>query len=110
MLNAPIAGMLNVWGQLVEAMHGVHPYGGTVAEVYAYLLRPDNPLRLTPLWNEFRENEVGIETRRALNTILAEFEECYNASVEIRTPDGFKPYHEVTEPFVHREEIRVTDR
>ena len=35
--------LTRLWGELVEAYHGVNNYGGTVAELYAYRLMPYSP-------------------------------------------------------------------
>ena len=40
---AAMKGVLDVWGQLVSAMHG-KGWGGNGAEVYAYHLTPYSPM------------------------------------------------------------------
>lgn len=35
--------LMQIWGELVEACHGVHGFGGHVAEIYAYRLTPYTP-------------------------------------------------------------------
>lgn len=41
--NVPIFAALEVWGDLCDAEHGCHGYGGNVAEIYSYRLSPWNP-------------------------------------------------------------------
>jgi hypothetical protein len=43
MHNLSLLQAMDVWGDLVEAYHGVNGYGGNVAEVYCYRLQPHNP-------------------------------------------------------------------
>ena len=35
--------LMQIWGELVEAYHGVHGFGEHVAEIYAYRLTPYTP-------------------------------------------------------------------
>jgi len=41
---AALHGSLEVWAQLLEALHGVAGYGSDVAEIYAYHLMPYSPM------------------------------------------------------------------
>lgn len=41
--QVPVIELMRVWGELVEAYHGVNGYGGDTAEVYAYRLMGRNP-------------------------------------------------------------------
>ena len=43
MHNLSLTQALGLWGDLVEAYHGVNPYGGDVAELYLYRFMRDCP-------------------------------------------------------------------
>lgn len=45
LLTIPPLELLRLWSDLVEAMHGVHQYGGNVAEIYVYRLQRRSPAR-----------------------------------------------------------------
>ena len=45
LFDAPLAGILDVFGHLIECMHGCNGYGGTVAEIYEYTLELRDPVR-----------------------------------------------------------------
>ena len=46
MINVSINRILEVWDQLWLARCGEHSYGSDTAEIYAYLLMPNDPLEL----------------------------------------------------------------
>ena len=50
--------LMRLWGELVQAYHGVNSYGGAVAELYAYRFMPYQPTAHTPSSEHSRETEL----------------------------------------------------
>lgn len=105
--TAPLAGLLDVWGQLTEAMHGVHGFGGDTAEVYVYLLLPWAPLRVHASGaTKAREDAMAAEDARwALHDLLKLFTADRGLVVTI---DGW-PWTPERPPMptIHRWHIKV---
>lgn len=74
--------ILDVWGDLVAAYHGVNGYGSDTAEIYAYRMLPDCPRRrLSPPGCGGLTDEAHAEAAQAaarnLYGLLATFREHY---------------------------------
>lgn len=70
MTVSPLA-LIAVWGELVEAYHGVNKFGGVAAEIYAYVVMPYSPMAHT----HGREREKVLVAKRAANAFCAIVEE-----------------------------------
>lgn len=94
--------LMRLWGELVEAYHGVHGYGSTVAEVYAYRLMPYTPTAHMEGGEAFRATEMHQEAvsqvqrnaGMALKELCEQFAESYECEVAIdgRTPQMWWTY------------------
>ncbi len=69
-----IAQALDVWADLEDALHGVHNYGGHIAEIYAHRLMPDDPAAHINS-KLFEEDRVELMDRavESLSGLLREF-------------------------------------
>ncbi len=77
--SMPLDEMLGVWGELVEAMHGVNGFGGTDAELYAYRF---SPMRLDKKRGEPMTCDVDHEeAARNAETLFTAFERKYGVRV-----------------------------
>lgn len=101
---------LHVWGELVEAYHGVNGYGGDTAEVYAYRLMPYLP---TEVLNGYQPEsaprvEAEAAAARALYVLLRMFQERYECAIAV---DGrtLGPWF-ARQRFDHRAHVRVTPK
>lgn len=113
-LNIPLGELLKLWGELIEAYHGVNGYGGDTAELYAYRFRRDDPAaRLDKVDGEKcqlrkdAEHAAEIDARKALYGLLWLFEHTVtNAKVRI---DGKMLYQwqQIAEKFDHRVHVKV---
>lgn len=110
LLRAPLAGMLDVWGELVEAYCGCNGFGSDTAEVYAYHLMPDDPRRRlgAPDGARDAEEEAARLASAAFHALLGTFADRYDCTVEI---DG-RPWAVDAPPATtgHRWHVRVTKR
>ena len=79
--DAPISGLLDLWGHLIEAYHGVHSFGSTTAEVYAYTLQARSPSADAGLSNARALSEASART--TLEQVIARFEERYGCCVYV---------------------------
>jgi hypothetical protein len=88
--------VLKVWTQLEDAYNGRHNYGGTVAEIYVYLLLPHSPSLVAKpwepnsyssrtAWDSDRELYVGVT--KDFIEIFKLFEKTRNCSIEIEYRD-----------------------
>lgn len=88
LMTINIVGLLEVWGQLVEAYHGKNGYGGDLAEIYAYHLTRYNPIvHVTPKSDSklYQEQKAltALHAANALCSIIEEFCDKYDSRVEI---------------------------
>lgn len=97
LLTAPLSGILDAWGQLVEAYHGVSRFGGDTAEVYAYLLTASMPGAM--------RGERDAASAAAMSDLLSLFVERQECAVEV---DG-QPFRagDKLPPNGHRWHVRV---
>ena len=92
--DTPISGLLDLWGALVEAYHGVHGYGGDTAEVYAYTLQPRSPqAELAPAGSDLYRTAIAgreVIAQGALDAILHRFQERYPCRVHVDGGPGHR--------------------
>lgn len=96
LLRVSMLELLKLWGDLTEAYHGVHSYGGNVAEIYAYRLMPYSPVVHMPHSEELKQTDTwkDANSRLVYNAALALRELCeifqaaYNCTTLI---DGVLP-------------------
>ena len=110
----PLNQLLTLWGELVEAMHGVNHYGGDTAELYAYRFGIDLPA--TQLGGEIGDEAVADRDHQraeSLYALLKLFEESYEVRVEVLTYRDcgrrIGPWL-ARDRFVHRAHVRVRER
>ena len=105
-----------LWGEILEAYHGVNGFGGNVAEIYSYRLQRYSPIVHSDRMKqgEHRDKEEWShyhEAARALVSILEQFSCVYECKIEI---DGVDPYTWVDTiscgdyRFDHRAHVTVT--
>ena len=86
-------GLLRIWGDLLEALHGIHGFGGHTVEIYAYRLHaPSVDVHLLP--ETVQATQLAERATRAaadLCEIVSAFEDEYSAHVFVHTRDGTKP-------------------
>lgn len=103
--------LLTVWTELILALEGINHFGGDTAEIYAYTLQPDNPVRRLHLEGEMKEkaeNEAALQAANTLFNVLLHFANKYECKFEI---DGRRVGEWlVHEPFIHRYHIKVIPR
>ena len=96
LLSVPTLELMRLWGELVEAYHGVHRSGSTEAELYAYRLMPYNPLAHGDTGEGFRATEMcqaairemHSQAARALVALCEQFAADYQCRVMI---NGYVP-------------------
>lgn len=113
LLSVPTMELLKLWGELVEAFHGVNGFGGHVAEIYAYRFNRDDPRRRdsahgSDLHRE-AEREAWHEARELLHDLLSTFERVMHADCEV---DGVNRWDwwQNSDGFGHRVHVKVTPR
>lgn len=86
-LTVPTHQLLQLWGELVEAYHGVHGFGGHVAEIYAYRLMPYTPichsdvlLHDSKLFRD-AERDTQMKTGAAFVQLCSYFREVYRCTI-----------------------------
>lgn len=87
--------LMALWGELVEAYHGVNGFGGDTAELYAYRF-------LSHVSSA--ENEDYFKARHKLNALLELFCMAYKCSALV---DGRHPSHYAHETFSWRARIQI---
>ena len=98
--------LMRLWGELVEAYHGVNGYGGTVAELYAYRFMPHvsvDHMKQSPAY----QGEVQCCAATALRELCERFAAEYQCEVMI---DGKPPLVWAREDgpcFAHRAHVEV---
>jgi len=78
LIEVPLIELLKLWGELVEAYHGKHGFGGDTAEIYAYRLQPYHPLAHGRPITENGNEELHLISLRAGNALVALVEEFCN--------------------------------
>lgn len=83
MTVTPLA-LVSIWAELVEAYHGVNPYGSDTAEVYAYRLTTFSP-RAHSHGDREIAYMIAVQAANALCSIVEEFcsKEHYDCEAEI---------------------------
>lgn len=106
LINLPIYQIMTLWGELVEAYHGVNHYGGNVAELYAYRFQPNNPAARELLSFEGFKKEAEIEAADSLHNILTLFKKEYDCIIKI---DGkaFNSWRKSRQRFSYRVHVTV---
>jgi len=89
--NIPIRNLVEIWGELVEALCNKNGYGGDTIELYTYRLRPyshwhDHP-RGGPLSDQYSREE-NLEAAQVLYDILRQFKEHYGCVIYIDQRHG----------------------
>lgn len=103
MLNVPIVELLKLWGELVEAYHGVNGYGGCTAELYAYRFCRANPMRtLLGDTAEKAKRKDAVQARESLFELVRTFENAYECRVTIDGEDSFRWFQLAGDTFDHR--------
>lgn len=78
----PLSELLNLWGELVEAYHGVHGYGSDTAEIYAYRLQAYSPMAHDHK-DEKALHDCAINAAEALAALCIAFEGAQDCRVTI---------------------------
>lgn len=95
--------LLLLWGELVEAAHGVHKFGGDTAELYAYRFGHESPAANAGIAQERREQAIA--RAESLFDLLTRFASVYVRRVEV---DGQKLGRWLmSRPFEHRVHVKV---
>lgn len=115
--SAPLAGMLHVWGQLIEAMHGRAGLGrgGDICEIYAYNLQPYRPschnsavLPTPESGHQYTAHiEVGKGAYQTLRQLVMLFEQQYEVVVAHADGDRFLDLGDVEAVFNDRVQLKV---
>ena len=108
-LNIPLGEVLNLWKDFTEAYHGVHGYGGHVAEIYAYRLCRDDPTRRLDgkcVMKEKSNQEAYDDAKLALIVLLQLFAKNMQAFIMVNGKTLAK-WHEGNEPFDHRVHVEI---
>lgn len=82
LMTVSLLALVGVWGELVEAYHGVNRYGGNTAEIYAYRLMPYSPTAHTH-GSKRHMNVVASQAAHALCAIVDEFCMQYECHAKI---------------------------
>jgi hypothetical protein len=83
LMTINLLGLLEVWGQLVEAYWRKGNYGGDTVEIYAYHLTRYRPLAHGKSVDESVKAEAALHAANALCSILEEFCDKYGCNAEI---------------------------
>jgi hypothetical protein len=110
-IEASIPQILSVWTELEDARLGVHGFGSSTAEIYAYRLLPHSPLAAANAGtlSAAAQEVLARVASRSLAAILDKFMEL-RPRVTI-TVDGFKyrPGRTELPPCFHRWHIEVVE-
>lgn len=90
LIEVSLIELLKLWGELVEAYHGVNGFGGSVAEIYAYRFQRYSPLAHGPPINRRPSDElrdIHLRAGNALVELIEEFCNQYNCQA---TVDGLE--------------------
>lgn len=96
---------MTLWGELVEALHGVNGFGSDTAELYAYRFGHYSPLSVNASTND--RYEEGRANARVLFDLLTAFADHYRCHIEV---NGRELGDWLTSPqsqFNHRVHVRV---
>lgn len=107
LLKVPTFELINLWGELVEAYHGVNTYGGHTAEIYAYRFQAYTPsVHSKIVTNKEAEIELYRQSARQLYELLRLFAETYSrASIKVNGESNWEWLR--YEPFHHRLHIEI---
>ena len=80
---------MKIWGELIECCHGIHGFGGKVAEIYSYRLEPYSPSvhNVAGGRNEQESMEVSMNAVLSLSSIVEEFCNTYDCKACINGID-----------------------
>jgi hypothetical protein len=109
MINLSIAEAMRLYGELVEALHGVNGFGGNVAELYMY--RFGYSLNGKALMASVDADNLR-QANKSLHELLAFFSDDTHAEVRIEQRGGWVPIGEWIEGagFDHRAHVRVSKK
>ena len=112
MNNVSINRILEIWNQLWLAYYGEHSYGSDTAEIYAYLLMPNDPLEL--IESKVPDSELVLiakkerysQAARSLYSIVSKFSEMNDVKcfIDNEPPDEWISHNTY---FPHRAHVRV---
>ena len=98
---------MTVWGELIEAYHGVNGFGGDTAEIYAYRLQGYSP----HAHDHRNEKKLSMQARKAASALVAiccEFMRHYEAQLTIDGLDKDRWYAENSfGRFNHRAHVKI---
>jgi hypothetical protein len=112
LLDAPLSGVLDVIGQLVECVHGCNGYGGKVAEIYEYTLERRDPVRELARGREGGFVPPNQAAADALTTLCQWFAARHNVQVWVENElvaDGERPCSRIVANG-HRYHVEVGSR
>jgi hypothetical protein len=111
MLNIPTHELLLLWGELVEAYHGVNGYGSDTADLYAYRFMRHQPTAVmvpAPEPGGMMAQIMDDAHKQAawsLFALLVHFREFYGCTIEV---DGRRLGKWLAAaPFTHRVHVKV---
>lgn len=109
LIEVSIIELLRIWGELVEAYHGVNSFGGHTAEIYSYRLQRFSPMAHIHDDKE-RQGEINQKAANALVALLEEFCREYECKVmvdDLQLNDWCKQVNYRQIIFDHRVHITV---
>ncbi len=99
--------LLTLWSELMMAYNGTNGFGGDTAEIYAYTLRPDCPMRGNGT-SQTAEHEGNIQAARSLSAVCLEIEKRYVCRVRIDGLPIKKWLKKIDAGFGHRAPVKIT--
>lgn len=110
----PTIELMKLWGELVEAYHGVNGFGGHTAEIYSYRLQRYDPSVHRRIDRDGAYNDKSKThytcAAHALCALLYEFCSAYNCDAEIeglKVDDWCKLTVQGDIVFDHRAHVRI---
>jgi hypothetical protein len=108
LIEVSLIELLKIWGELIEAYHGVNGFGGHVAEIYSYRLQRYSPAGHAVGGRDDDKQEIYVRAANSLAEIVIEFSRQYDCEVLIddRQPVKWRDLSRLT-PFSHRAYVEV---
>src|SRR3990167_8816519 len=112
LLHVPVVNLMELWGELVEAYHGVNDYGSDTAEFYAYRFNPDSPIRrCVPCQDTALRRQENLDASRqaanALHDLVKLFCDTYDCGVLIDDKNAFAWWNDTKDRFDHRARVKI---
>ena len=108
LLNLPPLTLMELWGELIECLHGVNGYGGDTAEIYAYRFQMYSPVahnKINTVAGPARLKEIAIESGELLAQLCGMFVVRHECAVLINgTPLDDWPF---VYEFDHRVHVTI---